>query len=288
MENSAVGDLYLIAENLAQDSSLVPEAEREFDPPLRGVLSEAEVLRQAEVLDNMDIDSYIEAVVASAEDPKRIPAPEVIRRLGDVVSEDRDGPYFYAAEVIMDFDGAPRRVGFIAQNRAVRSGEWMPEHHLKAANSIVEYANRSIPIVSLMDTPGAAGDEIANKNNQSHSISRLIAEMSNTDVPNLGIVYGLGYSGGAIPLAASNLILSVRDGVFSTIQPKGLASIARRLNLSWQQCAKQVGLSPYELRHQGNIDAIIDYVPGEDVENLRLAIVSRHRARRRGDQAFRP
>ncbi|MDE0420810.1 MAG: ATP-grasp domain-containing protein [Gammaproteobacteria bacterium] len=273
MDNNAVGDLYLIAENLAQDSSLVPEAEREFDPPLRGVLSEAEVLRQAEVLDKMDIDSYIEAVVASAEDPKRIPAPEVIRRLGDVVSEDRDGP-FYAAEVTMDFDGVPRRVGFIAQNRAVRSGEWMPEHHLKAANSIVEFANRSIPIVSLMDTPGAAGDEVANKNNQSHCISRLIAEMSNTDVPNLGIVYGLGYSGGAIPLAASNLILSVRDGVFSTIQPKGLASIARRLNLSWQQCAKQVGLSPYELRHQGNIDAIIDYVPGEDVENLRLAIVS--------------
>ena len=154
---------------------------------------------------------------------------------------------------------APRRcqarIGFIAQNRGVRSGEWMPEHHLKAATAIAEFANRSIPIVSLMDTPGAAGDEIANKNNQSHSISRLIAEMSNTDVPNLGIVYGLGYSGGAIPLAASNLILSVRDGVFSTIQPKGLASIARRLNLSWQQCAKQVGLSPFELKVQGNIDA---------------------------------
>ena len=273
MDNNAVGDLYLIAENLAQDSSLVPEAEREFDPPLRGVLSEAEVLRQAEVLDNMDIDSYIEAVVASAEDPKRIPAPDVIRRLGDVVTEDRDGP-FYAAEVKMDFDGTPRRIGFIAQNRAVRSGEWMPEHHLKAAHSIEEFSNRSIPIVSLMDTPGAAGDEVANKNNQSHSISRLIAEMSNTDVPNLGIVYGLGYSGGAIPLAASNLILSLRDGVFSTIQPKGLASIARRLNLSWQQCAKQVGLSPFELRRQGNIDAIVDFVPGEDVENLRLAIVS--------------
>ena len=273
MDNTALGDLFLIAENLAQDSSLVPEAEREFDPPLRGVLSEAEVLRQAKLLDGMDIDSYIEAVVARAEDPKRLAAPEVIRRLGDIVNEDRDGP-FYAAEVVMDFDTTPRRVGFIAQNRAVRSGEWMPEHHLKAARSIEEFANRSIPIVSLMDTPGAAGDEVANKNNQSHSISRLIAEMSNTDVPNLGIVYGLGYSGGAIPLAASNLILSLRDGVFSTIQPKGLASIARRLNLSWQQCAKQVGLSPYELRRQGNIDAIIDYVPGEDVENLRLAIVS--------------
>ena len=270
----AGGDrLYLIAEELAQDLSLLPAEESAFEPPLRGVLADAEVLRQAEALAGLDLDSYIEAVMTGAGDPKRLPAPDVVRRLGRVEKEDSDGP-FYSAVVAMDFDGSERRVGFVAQNRAVRSGEWMPEHHLKAARSIEEFSSRSLPIVSLMDTPGAAGDEQANKNNQSHSISRLIAEMSNTDVPNLGIVYGLGYSGGAIPLAASNLILSLRDGVFSTIQPQGLASISRRLNLSWQQCAKQVGLSPFELKRQGNIDAVIDYVPGEDVQNLRLAIVS--------------
>ena len=265
--------LFLIAEELARDSALLPDEERAFDPPLRGVLSDQDVLRRADALDHLDIDSYIEAVVTGANDPKRVPAPAVIRRLGTVEKEESDGP-FYAAIVAMDFLGQERRVGFIAQDRAVRSGEWMPEHHLKASASIDEFASRSLPIVSLMDTPGAAADEIANKNNQSHSISRLIAEMSNTDVPNLGIVYGLGYSGGAIPLAASNLILAVRDGVFSTIQPKGLASIARRLNLSWQQCAKQVGLSPVELKRQGNIDAVIDYAPGEDVDNLAHAIVS--------------
>src|SRR5690606_32052857 len=113
--------------------------------------------------------------------------------------------------------------------------------------------------------------------NQAHSISRLIAEMSNVDVPNVGIVFGLGYSGGAIPLAASNMILSVRDGVFSTIQPKALANIARRLNLSWQECAKYVGLSPFELYCQGNIDGVIDYAPGETgekLENFRAAIVA--------------
>ncbi|MCE2424884.1 MAG: hypothetical protein J4F45_07250, partial [Pseudomonadales bacterium] len=150
MDKSALGDLYLIAESLAQDSSLLPDTEQEFDPPLRGVLSEADIVRQAELLDNLDIDSYIEAVVAGAEDPKRIPAPDVIRRLGDVEREELDGPY-YSATVTMDFDGTPRSVGFIAQNRAVRSGEWMPEHHLKAAACIVRYSNRSVPIVSLMD-----------------------------------------------------------------------------------------------------------------------------------------
>ena len=64
-------------------------------------------------------------------------------------------------------------------------------------------------------------------------------------------------------------------GVFSTIQPKGLASIARRLNLSWQECAKYVGLSPYELYTQGNIDGVVDYSPSDsNVDNLRMAIIA--------------
>ncbi|MEC7995558.1 MAG: biotin carboxylase N-terminal domain-containing protein [Pseudomonadota bacterium] len=152
----------------------------------------------------------------------------------------------------------------------------MPEHHLRAADFIDRCSSRALPIVSFMDTPGADPREEANINNQAHSISRLIAEMSNVDVPNVGLVYGIGYSGGAIPLAASNVILSLRDGIFSTIQPAGLANIARRLNLSWQECAKYVGVSPYELHAQGNIDAIVDYSPTDapdKLENLRLALI---------------
>ena len=274
---AAAGDqLFLIAESLAQDFSLFPDQGAGEHAGMRGLLGDADIARRCEALANMDIDSYIEAVVAGAEDPRRQAAPEIIRRLGEVSSEVRDGP-FYAALVRMDFDGEARQVGFIAQDRSAKNGVWGPEHHLAAAERIAEFSKRALPIVSLMDTPGADAEAEANRDNQAHSISRLIAEMSNVTVPNLGIVFGLGYSGGAIPLAASNMILSVRDGVFSTIQPKSLASIARRLNLSWQECAKHVGLSPCELHAQGNIDGVIDYSPGEDgaqFENLRLAIVS--------------
>ena len=69
----------MIAETLARDTSLLPDEEQHFDPPLRGMVPDEEVRRQADLLDNMDIDSYIEAVVTGAEDPKRVPAPEVIR-----------------------------------------------------------------------------------------------------------------------------------------------------------------------------------------------------------------
>ena len=267
--------LFLIAESLAQDFSLFPASESEELLP--GLLSQGDILRRTEFLSNLDVDSYIEEVVSPAEDHGRLSAPEAVRQLGKVL-EEVSIDSFYSAVVEMRFpNDESRTVGFIAQNRANRNGVWMPSHHIEAADRVKDFAKRSMPIVTLMDTPGADAEEQANRENQAHSISRLIAEMSNIDVPNIGIIFGLGYSGGAIPLAASNMILSVRDGVFSTIQPKSLANIARRLNLSWQECAKYVGLSPCELCTQGNIDGVIDYAPGDSldkIENLRTAIVS--------------
>ena len=176
----------------------------------------------------------------------------------------------------MQFGDAVRKIGLIAQDRAHATGVWGPEHHEIAARMAADVAIRSMPIVTFMDTPGADPYEEANANNQAHSISRLIAELCNVDVPTLGIIVGQGYSGGAIPLAASNLLLCARTGVFNTIHPKALANLVRRYNLSWQECAKFVGVSSYELYRQGNIDGVIDYDPGEaeNIGNLRDVIVS--------------
>ena len=265
--------LYQIAESLAQEFSLFPSVAQEDALP--GLFKRARILRRTKRLKSLDIDSYIDAVVTSAESSTRTPAPEVIRQLGAVQSETSEGP-FYAATLEMDFAGDARLIGFIAQDRSANNGVWGPHHHLQAAQQMERWAKRRIPIVTFMDTPGADAREDANRNNQAHSISRLITEASNLDVPNLGVIYGLGYSGGAIPLAASNMILSVADGVFSTIQPRSLANIARRLNLSWQECAKYVGLSPFELYMQGSIDGVIDYSPTEPAKlpNLSAAIVA--------------
>ena len=106
------------------------------------------------------------------------------------------GP-FYACELTLEFSTGPRKIGVIAQDRATASGVWGPEHHELAAQRASSYAIRSLPILTLMDTPGADPYEEANGNNQAHSISRLIAELCNVDVPTLGIIIGQGYSGGA-------------------------------------------------------------------------------------------
>ncbi|MCP5182681.1 MAG: ATP-grasp domain-containing protein [Pseudomonadales bacterium] len=267
--------LYLIAESLAHDGSLFP-AVSSGQGAVQGLLKDDAILRRCRALANMDVDSYIESVITPAEDSQRVSAPEIIRRLGRVRREEADGPY-YSATIEMDFGGEIRPVGFIAQDRSVENGMWGPRHHRAAAERIAYHARRRTPIVNFMDTPGADSREDANRNNQAHSISRLIVEACNVDVPTVGVVYGLGYSGGAIPLAASNLLLAAKDGVFSTIQPRGLASIARRLNLSWQECAQYVGLSAYELYEQGNIDGVINFSAANadaEIENLRLAITT--------------
>ena len=241
MGKKASGDqLYLLAESLAQDFSLFPK--RPGAAYVKGLISDRDIEIQLERLRNMDVDSYVEATIHPVEEPSRPGAREIIKSFDlPIVHEIESGP-FYAAELEMDFEGTSRRVGFITQNREVNSGIWMPEHHALAAQTASDFAIRSLPIVNFMDTPGADAGEEANNRNQAHSISALIAELCNVDVPTLGIIIGQGYSGGAIPLAASNLLLSTRTSVFNTIHPKGLANLNRRHNLSWQECAKFVGI----------------------------------------------
>lgn len=277
MSQFETDQLFQIAEKLSQDFSLFPDQEDKTTPYIQGLLSPYQVEQTLSKLQGMGIDEYIETVVSPSESSQRLNARQLIHNLSNrFISEKEFGPLYYA-EVELDFHGQYRRVGFIAQNRAERNGAWLPEHHQQAADAIRSFAKHAMPIITLIDTPGADASEEANLENQAHSISRLIAEMSNVDVPTVGIILGAGYSGGAIPLASTNILLSVRDGIFNTIQPQGLASIARKYNLSWQECAKYVGVSACELLEKNVIDGIIDYAPGENfdqLKNLHYAIVS--------------
>ncbi len=273
-KSASVDQLYVLAENLSQDFSLFPS--KQPASVIDGLLTESQIRRKVEELKAMDVDAYIAATIAPCEEASRPGARDVIAAMELLVHREIVNGPLYAAEVELDFNGVGRRVGFICQNRTHASGVWMPEHHEQAAQLASEFAIRSMPIVCFMDTPGADAGAEANANNQAHAISRLIAELCNVDVPTVGVILGQGYSGGAIPLAASNLLVSCRTAVFNTIHPKGLASLVRRYNLSWQECAQFVGVSPYELYQQGLIDGVIDFDPGDTKKlgNLKSVIVS--------------
>ncbi len=264
MKNPAQNSLLLFREiehrarNFALDGIRHPFA---WHSDVRGLLSTDRIAAELLQLEALSVDDYIGRVLDPAESTQRPSAKVVIRNLrGKIFNEFELGP-LYSVDLDLEYQGQQRRIGIIAQNRSVNNGVWGPEHHLEAARLAREFDARSIPIVTFMDTPGADAGTDANTNNQAHSISRLIAVMANVSVPTIGLIYGLGYSGGAIPLATTNLLFAVRRGVFNTIQPKGLANIARKYNLSWQESARYVGVSPCELYTRGTIDGVVDWDP---------------------------
>lgn len=272
LQKNNVRSLFLEAEILASRFSLA--SSKRSNPlvlkKISGILPPEVIQSQIAFLSELDVDAYIQQTVSPSEHPKRRNAAEVIRQLGGtLIHEEIEGP-LYMAEIEFLISGRRRRLGFIAQNRKFNNGVWSPQHHLKAAEWIRFFDSHSTPVITFIDTPGAAADVEANLQNQSHSISFLIAEMANLTVPSVGIVFGHGYSGGAIPLASTNLLFSVRDGVFNTIHPKGLSSIARKYNLSWQECAKYIGISSYELCQKGYFDGVIDYAPDSPKQLIHL------------------
>lgn len=288
--NNGLDRFFVKAEQLAVDYALIGGQDQfKITDHIDGLLSVQDVEQVCEELKTLSVDEYIDRTVMPSEDKSRLSSKALLKKMGGtVLREISEGP-LYAVEMKMTYQDGERRVGFLAQERSQSNGAWMPEHHLKAVEVIREFAHYGIPIVTFIDTPGADAGEIANENNQAHSISHLITEMANIDLPTIGIVLGYGYSGGAIPLATTNLLFSVRDGVFNTIQPRGLASIARKYNLSWQECAKYVGISSYELCRRGYLDGVIDFIPEKKlakIENLEKVIETGIRSIEQGTKEF--
>lgn len=260
------------ANNLALSGVVHPF---DWHSKISGLLSEKQIEHSRKSLQKLSVDEYVDRVLSPAESVKRPSSKDIIGLLrGKIHGEFELGP-LYTTEISLEYGDQSRRVGILAQNRSIANGVWSPEHHLEACRIVEEYAQRNTPIITLMDTPGADAGTEANTHNQAHTISRLIAVMAALRVPSIGIIYGLGYSGGAIPLATTNLLFAVRNAAFNTIQPKGLANIARQYNLSWQESARYVGVSPAELYKGGAIDGVIDWDPSDDsavMDNLVAAI----------------
>ena len=281
-ETESAVELMLSLEELARqsDSSAVKIATASGISD--GVFIAADELnRQANALRQTTGDVYQQQVIQPAESNDRCSVLKLVAELSDqIIQETKEGP-LYLAEIELKIDLASGtetfRLGIVAQNRQVNNGVWKPKHHQMAGIWVRDLEQRQIPIITFIDTPGADAGSKANMRNQAHSISELIAIMTDLKVPTVGIVWGLGYSGGAIPLAATNLLLSVKDAIFSTIQPKGLASIARKQKLDWQTCARLVGVSASELFQEGVIDGVIDFTPldgGQNCDRIKVAIAS--------------
>jgi acetyl-CoA carboxylase carboxyl transferase subunit alpha len=133
-----------------------------------------------------------------------------------------------------------------------------PDGYRKALR-IMKLAERfNIPIVTMIDTPGAFPGLEAEERGQSEAIAKNITEMTTIEVPIICIVIGEGGSGGALGIGVGDKIIMLSNSIYSVISPEGCASILWRDAKFAPNAAETLNLTASALIELGVIDEIIE------------------------------
>lgn len=132
-----------------------------------------------------------------------------------------------------------------------------PEGYRKAVR-LMEIADRfGLPVISLVDTPGAYPGIGAEERGQAEAIARSTDACLAMGVPNVAVVIGEGGSGGAIAIATANRVLMLEHAIYSVISPEGAASILWRDTGKAQEAATGMKITAQDLLRFGVIDSIV-------------------------------
>ncbi len=132
-----------------------------------------------------------------------------------------------------------------------------PEGYRKAQR-LMELANRfELPVITLVDTPGAYPGVDAEARGQAEAIARSIQVSLGLEVPIISLIIGEGGSGGAIALATANRVIMLEHSIYSVISPEGCASILWRDGDLAQDAATALKLTAQDLLGLGVIDGVV-------------------------------
>ncbi len=147
-----------------------------------------------------------------------------------------------------------------------------PEGYRKAQRLFKLAEKYSIPIVTLIDTPGAYPGLGAEERGQSEAIAKTIYTLLNVSVPVISIVIGEGGSGGALALGTGNRVLMMEYSVYSVISPEGCASILYKDTSKTEDAANSLKLTAKDLLNDSMvIDGIISEPLGGAHRDINLA-----------------
>jgi acetyl-CoA carboxylase carboxyl transferase subunit alpha len=123
----------------------------------------------------------------------------------------------------------------------------------------MKLANRfGIPVVSLVDTPGAFPGVEAEERGQAEAIARSTLECLELGVPMVAVIVGEGGSGGAVAIATANRVLMFENAVYAVISPEGCASILWRTADKAAEAAEAMKITAADLQGLGVIDRVIN------------------------------
>ncbi|MDB2322159.1 acetyl-CoA carboxylase carboxyltransferase subunit alpha, partial [Flavobacteriaceae bacterium] len=148
--------------------------------------------------------------------------------------------------------------GFNTKTRQYRNfGMANPEGYRKALRLMKSAEKFNIPVVTLIDTPGAYPGLEAEERGQGEAIARNILEMTRLKVPIITVIIGEGASGGALGIGVGDKVLMLENTWYSVISPESCSSILWR---SWEykeQAASALKLTAKDMKKMKLVDHVI-------------------------------
>ena len=132
-----------------------------------------------------------------------------------------------------------------------------PEGYRKALRLYRLAEKFQLPIITLIDTPGAYPGIGAEERGQSEAIARNLYVMSELKTPILGVVIGEGGSGGALALGVVDHLMMLQHSIYSVISPEGCASILWKKQEKSSEAAEKLGITAQRLKELNLTDSII-------------------------------
>lgn len=256
----------------------------DFEKPIIDIQNKIEELRQLSENSGLDLQEQIESFEKQAEDKKKElystlkPSqklqisrhPERPKFLDYVnlmcedfieLHGDREGMDDRAIiGGIAKFNGKPVMIIGIQKGKSTKEnleynfGMPQPQGYRKALR-LFKHANKfKMPIITIIDTPGAYPGIKAEETGQGSAIAVNLREMSKLSVPVIAIITGEGCSGGALGLAVANTVMMLEHAYYTVISPEGCASILWRDSAKFADAAEALKITSKDLLELGIID----------------------------------
>lgn len=276
----------------------------EFEKPLRELEKQLITLQKVSEDSNVDVSKEIKAIESKLEQlksnvysdlspwqrvqlcrhPKRPYALDYIERIVSDFEELHGDRRFKDDLAIVGgtaiFEGQP--VMILGQQKGRNTKENLkrnfgcpnPEGYRKALRLMQMAEKFNLPIITLVDTPGAYPGIGAEERHVAEAIAVNIRDMSALSVPIISIVIGEGGSGGALGIAVADTVMILENSYYSVISPEGCAAILWKDRAAAPKAAEALKFSPENLKELGVVDTIISEPAGGAHRNYDLAAKS--------------
>ncbi len=259
----------------------------EFERPIVDLEETIQGLRDLAKRGGIDVDAQVAQLEAKASALRKEVFAELSPYQQTQISRHQQRPYTldYLEEIFTDFQefhgdrnymddqaivGGPARFGgrsvMVIGHQKGRStkenvvrnfGMPRPEGYRKALRLMSMAERFSMPIITLIDTPGAYPGIGAEERGQAEAIAKNILVMSRLKVPIISVIIGEGGSGGALAIAVANRVLMLENAIYSVISPEACASILWRDSTKGQVASEALKYTAPDCLRLKVVDEII-------------------------------